>query len=147
MEFNHLYYRELSGIEHVCFVSNCQACSQVVRGYEAVGTYLGQASNIIETEVSTANSGVLENLKRHRNISISFLEMLDRKSKLEANQITALYTKIKANKAKVNQNRGVPGLESEVARLDAAIQAVKNRNLIYKNLRYSCHFFYRILNK
>lgn len=108
---------------------------------------MGQASNIIETEVSTANSGVLENLKRHRNISISFLEMLDRKSKLEANQITALYTKIKANKAKVNQNRGVPGLESEVARLDAAIQAVKNRNLIYKKFGYSCHIFYRILNK
>lgn len=117
----------MSEIEHTCSVTNCQPCGQVVRGYEAVGTYMNQESTIIETEVSTAVSGVLENLKRHRDISISFLEMLDRKSKLEVNQITALYTKIKANKAKVNRNRGVPGLESEVARLDAIIKSVNDR--------------------
>lgn len=85
---------------------------------------MNQASVIIETEVASAITGVLENLKRHRDISISFLEMLDRKSKLEANQINALYRKITASTAKVNQNRGVPGLESEVQRLDELIRAV-----------------------
>jgi hypothetical protein len=116
--------RELSDVEHVCFVTNCQACGPVVRGYGNVGNYMNQASTIIETEVASAISGVLENLKRHRDISISFLEMLHRKSKLEINQINTLYRKITANTAKVNQNRGVPGLESEVQRLDDTIKAV-----------------------
>lgn len=126
--------KQLSEIEHTCSVTNCHPCGQVVRGYEAVGTYMNQESTIIETEVGTAVSGVLENLKRHRDISISFLEMLDRKSKLEVNQITALYTKIKANKAKVNRNRGVPGLESEVARLDAIIKS-DTEQMVYQQRR------------
>ena len=116
--------RELRDVEHQCFVPNCQACGQVVRGYENVGTYLSNGSSIIEAETASAVTGVLENLKRHRDISGSFLEMLDRKSKLDANQISALYKKISANTAKVNQNRGVPGLESEVERLDTTIKAV-----------------------
>lgn len=114
----------MSDIEHVCFVPNCQACHHVVRGYESVGNYMNLESAIIETNVASATTGVLENLKRHRDISIAFLQMLDRKSKLEANQISTFYKKLSANKAKVNQNRGVPGLESEVARLDAVIKVV-----------------------
>jgi hypothetical protein len=95
-----------------------------VRGYDNVGNYLDQGSLIIESEAASSTSGVLENLKRHRDISVSFLEMLDRKQKLDINQINALYRKVSANTAKVNQNRGVPGLESEVERLDALIKLV-----------------------
>lgn len=120
---NQFAYRELSGIEHVCFVADCQACTHVVRGYESVGTHMSEASKIIESDVASATTGVLENLKRHRDISIAFLEMLERKNKLNVNQISSLYKKVSANKAKVNQNRGVPGLESEVDRLDAIIKS------------------------
>lgn len=137
-------FRELKQVEHVCFVADCQACSQVVRGYENVGNYLDQGSVIIETEVASATTGVLQNLKRHRDISISFLEMLDRKSRLDANQISALYKKISANTAKVNQNRGVPGLESEVERLDALIKAV---SLLFNVMNgFLLVYIYRILN-
>lgn len=118
----------------MCFVENCQACTHVVRGYESVGNYMSEASTIIESDVTSATTGVLENLKRHRDISIAFLEMLERKSKLEANQINALYKKVSANKAKVNQNRGVPGLESEVARLDAIIKSDSDQ-LMYQQRR------------
>lgn len=135
----------MGNIEHVCFVPNCQACGHVVRGYENVGNYMNQASTIIETDVASATVGVLENLKRHRDISIAFLQMLDRKSRLETNQINALYKKISANKAKVNQNRGVPGLESEVARLDAAIKSVILYIQIHSVYVYS--LLIRTLNK
>ncbi|KAG2208684.1 hypothetical protein INT47_007783 [Mucor saturninus] len=126
--------KELSEIEHVCFVADCQACTQVVRGYESVGTYMSEASTIIELDVASATTGVLENLKRHRDISIAFLEMLERKGRLESNQISTLYKKVSANKAKVNQNRGVPGLESEVARLDAVIKS-DSEQLTYQQRR------------
>ncbi|KAK4520835.1 60S ribosomal protein L34B [Mucor velutinosus] len=126
--------KELRDVEHQCFVPNCQACGQVVRGYENVGTYLSNDSSIIEAETASAITGVLENLKRHRDISGSFLEMLDRKSKLDANQISALYKKIAANTARVNQNRGVPGLESEVERLDTTIKA-DTEKMIYQQRR------------
>lgn len=50
--------------------------------------------------------------------------MLERKEKLQINQMDSLSKKIQANRAKVNQNRGVPGLEAEVERLDNAIASV-----------------------
>ncbi|CEP09413.1 hypothetical protein [Parasitella parasitica] len=126
--------KELSEAEHQCFVPNCDACAQVVRGYENVGNYLAKGSTIIEAETASAIAGVLENLKRHRDISSSFLEMLDRRFRLDANQINALYKKISANTAKVNQNRGVPGLESEVERLDTIIKA-DTEKMIYQQRR------------
>ncbi|KAI8330258.1 hypothetical protein EDC96DRAFT_528764 [Choanephora cucurbitarum] len=126
--------KKLGQIEHDCFSPNCQACSQVVQGYENVGNYMEQDSALIETETSCATTGVLEHLKRHRNIGVSFLEMLDRKSKLDANQINSLSRKISANTAKVNQNRGVPGLESEVERLDLTIKS-DTEKLIHQQRR------------
>ena len=63
--------------------------------------------------------------------------MVERKERLELNQIDSLSKKISANKAKVNQNRGVPGLESEVERLDIAIESV--------NIKMMTLFFFLLL--
>jgi hypothetical protein len=49
---------------------------------------------------------------------------LERKEKLAVNQIDALNKRINFNQTKVNQHRGVPGLENEVERLDQALKAV-----------------------
>lgn len=49
---------------------------------------------------------------------------MERRNKLAVNQIDTLSKKIHNNRAKVNQHRGVPGLEADVARLDEVIQAV-----------------------
>lgn len=117
--------RELRDIECDCFVSDCQACGQVALGYDNVGNYINQDSIIIETEVDSAVIGILEDLKRHKDICLAFLEMLVRKSRTEPNQINMLYRKIAANTAKINQNRGLPGMESEIDRLNRTIQAVK----------------------
>ncbi|KAI8138095.1 hypothetical protein BJV82DRAFT_699062 [Fennellomyces sp. T-0311] len=113
----------MSEIEQECYVPGCQSCQQVVRGYEAVAKHMQRAGTILDDQALAGSNGVLENLKRHRDLLISFKEMMDRKEKLEVNQIDSLSKKISANKAKVNQNRGVPGLESEVERLDAVIDS------------------------
>lgn len=99
----------------------------------------------MEAEINSATKGILEHLKRHRDLCKAFLELLDRKSKLEENQISTLYRKISANTARVNQNRGVPGMESEIERLNQTIHAVilqkkkKNRPLLT--------FLHRILKR
>jgi hypothetical protein len=56
--------------------------------------------------------------------AMPFQELLDRKEKLAVNQIDALNKRINVNQTKVNQHRGVPGLENEVERLDQALKAV-----------------------
>ncbi|KAI9027197.1 hypothetical protein CLU79DRAFT_698257 [Phycomyces nitens] len=114
---------KMSETENTCFVPDCHGCGQVVRGYESVAKHMQKAGSITEEQVSCSIDGVLEDLKQYRDILISFKEILDRKPKLSVNQIESLAKRLSANHAKVNQNRGVPGLESEVERLDSAIKA------------------------
>lgn len=85
---------------------------------------MNEERTIIENETSLSISGVLESLKRHRDILACFIDMLERKTRLEVHQIDSLTKRIASNTAKVNQHRGVPGLESEVERLDITIQNV-----------------------
>ncbi|KAI9271716.1 hypothetical protein BDA99DRAFT_500821 [Phascolomyces articulosus] len=117
----------MSEVEQECYVPGCQSCPQVVRGYEAVAKHMQRAGTILDDQALAATNGVLENLKRHRDLLISFKEMIERKERLEVNQLDSLSKKISANKAKVNQNRGVPGLESEVERLDIAIESDQDK--------------------
>ncbi|KAG2221715.1 hypothetical protein INT45_007121 [Circinella minor] len=135
----------MSEVEQECYVPGCQSCSQVVRGYEAVAKHMQRAGTILDEQALAAVNGVLENLKRHRDLLISFKEMIERKERLELNQIDSLSKKISTNKAKVNQNRGVPGLESEVERLDIAIQSDQDK-LTYQ-LNRDTHIRYCITSE
>ncbi|KAI8370613.1 uncharacterized protein BYT42DRAFT_617150 [Radiomyces spectabilis] len=110
-------------VEQKCYIVGCSACQHVVRGYKAVAEHMERATSIVENESTAVANGILENLRYHRDIFIGFAELLERKSRLAANQINTLSKKLAGNKIKVNQNRGVPGLEAEVERLDVMIQS------------------------
>lgn len=55
---------------------------------------------------------------------------------MAATQIDSLTKRISANRAKVNQNKGVPGLEAEVAKLEESIRTVRRRG--QESLFYLC---------
>ncbi|KAF7725871.1 Sorting nexin mvp1 [Apophysomyces ossiformis] len=122
----------MSELEQNCYVAGCQACGSVVRGYETVAKHIQHAGSILDDHATASIRGVLENIKRQRDIFISFKEMLERRSKLAINQIDTLAKKLEANKAKVVQNDGVPGLEAEVERLEAAIHTGYERMMYQK---------------
>lgn len=115
----------MSELEQSCYVPDCGSCQHVVRGYEAVAKHMQRTGTILDDHTAVSSNGVLENLKRQRDLFISFKEMLERKEKLATNQIDTLSKKVSANQTKVNQHRGVPGLEAEVERLDLAIETVR----------------------
>lgn len=50
--------------------------------------------------------------------------MDERKAKLSVNQTEMISKRIAANRNKVHQNKGVPGLESDVDKLEESIRAV-----------------------
>ncbi|KAG0182581.1 Sorting nexin mvp1 [Apophysomyces sp. BC1034] len=116
----------LSEAEHRYHASDCSSCQQVVKGYESVAKYMQRESNVLDSQVNTTADGVLENLKRFRDLLVSFRELDNRKEKLAVNQAEALSKRIANNRAKMNQHKGVPGLETEVARLEEAVQADEN---------------------
>ncbi|KAG2181385.1 hypothetical protein INT43_008968 [Umbelopsis isabellina] len=114
--------RSLSETSQHCYLENCEECGRVAHGCLAVAEHIQKASNIVDDKCVSATNGILENLKRHRDLLVSFKELLDRKEKLAVNQIDGLNKRIAMNQTKVNQNRGVPGLEHEVERIDAALK-------------------------
>ena len=50
--------------------------------------------------------------------------MEERRDKLGGNQIEALKKRITNNRTKINQHKGVPGLEAEVAKLEESLRNV-----------------------
>ncbi|KAI8882068.1 hypothetical protein K501DRAFT_187521 [Backusella circina FSU 941] len=101
----------------------CRNCQHVVKGYELVAKHMQQESSVLEDQVGNATDGVLENLKRFRDLLVSFRDLEERREKLSSNQTDAITKRIGNNRAKINQSKGVPGMESEVERLQEAVKA------------------------
>ncbi|KAI9469069.1 MAG: hypothetical protein EXX96DRAFT_512860 [Benjaminiella poitrasii] len=101
----------------------CRNCQQVVRGYETVSKHMQTESSLLEDQVGHATDGVLENLKRFRDLLVSFRDLDERRSKLSVNQADVITKRVQANRTKVHQNKGVPGLEAEVEKLEELIRA------------------------
>ncbi|ORE06929.1 hypothetical protein BCV72DRAFT_206454 [Rhizopus microsporus var. microsporus] len=81
----------------------CRNCQQVVRGYEMVAKHMQSESSILESQ-----------------------DLEERRSRLSVNQTDAITKRLSANRAKLHQNSGVPGLEAEVERLKESIEADEN---------------------
>ncbi|ORX60462.1 hypothetical protein DM01DRAFT_1332619 [Hesseltinella vesiculosa] len=114
----------LAESEHRYHASECRQCQLVVQGYEKVAKHMQKESSILDQQVGLSTDGVLENLKRVRDLLVSFRELMMRKERLSSNDSSDNLTKrIAATKAKLNQNKGVPGMEAEVDKLTTSLQS------------------------
>jgi hypothetical protein len=50
----------------------CRNCQHVVKGYENVAKHMQSESSLLEDQVASSTDGVLENLKRFRDLLVSF---------------------------------------------------------------------------
>ncbi|KAI9310557.1 hypothetical protein BX666DRAFT_1869510, partial [Dichotomocladium elegans] len=112
----------LAETEHQYHASDCNQCQQIIQGYENVAKHMQRESSILESQVNNAADGVLENLKDVRDLLVAYRELDERKSKMSVSQIDSLQKRIQLNRAKVNQHKGVPGFEAEVAKLEESIR-------------------------
>lgn len=83
-------------------------------------------SSLLEDQVGSATDGVLEDLKRFRDLLVSFRDLDERREKLSENQMDAISRRLATNRTKVHQNKGVPGLEVEVEKLEESIRTVSD---------------------
>ncbi|KAI7853201.1 hypothetical protein BDC45DRAFT_511566, partial [Circinella umbellata] len=120
--------------------SDCEPCQQVIQGYENVAKHMHRESTILENQVSSAADGVLENLKRFRDLLVSFRELEQRRDKLGGNQIETLKKRITNNQTKINQHKGVPGLEAEVTKLEESLRNDQNELLDQENRQLYIQF-------
>ncbi|KAI8355166.1 hypothetical protein BD560DRAFT_407364 [Blakeslea trispora] len=101
----------------------CRNCQYVVRGYETVAKHMQAESSLLEDQVGNATDGTLENLKQFRDLLVSFRDLDERRARLSNNQTDAISKRIQANRSKLHQNKGVPGMEVETQKLEESVRS------------------------
>ncbi|KAF9924536.1 Sorting nexin mvp1 [Linnemannia zychae] len=69
----------LADCEKQCHVEECYSCGQLSQGYGKIGSHMGQASNVLESQAQMIQRGIVEDLKRHRDLLVSVMELLQRR--------------------------------------------------------------------
>ncbi|KAF9997539.1 Sorting nexin mvp1 [Entomortierella chlamydospora] len=124
----------LADCEKHCHVEDCYNCGQLSQGYSKIGTHISQVSNFLDEQAKATQRGMVEDLKRHRDLLVSVKELLQRRDRLrEAGTIETLEKRIATNEAKLktlttsaaaaatgDSNAGEPGA------YDAQIERITN---------------------
>ncbi|KAF8944069.1 Sorting nexin mvp1 [Haplosporangium gracile] len=71
----------LADCEKHCHVEECYSCGQLSQGYGKIGSHMGQASNVLEEQAKATQRGIVEDLKRHRDLLVSVMELMQRRER------------------------------------------------------------------
>ncbi|KAI9232334.1 MAG: hypothetical protein BYD32DRAFT_428647 [Podila humilis] len=108
----------LADCEKHCHIEDCYNCGQLSQGYGKISTKITQASHLTEENAAATQQGVVENLKRHRDLLVSVKELLQRRDhSREGGLAETLKKRIASNETKLKAAR---------ASVSAAITAAAN---------------------
>ncbi|KAF9951868.1 Sorting nexin mvp1 [Mortierella alpina] len=111
----------LADCERQCHVEDCFNCGQLSQGYSKIGSHICQASNVLEEQAKAMQRGMVEDLKRHRDLLVSVGELLERRDRSrEGTMVGILQKRITSNEAKL---RGLKA--SAAAAASAAVTAAR----------------------
>ncbi|CAG8798043.1 6064_t:CDS:2, partial [Gigaspora rosea] len=115
----HLALNSLIEKEKGCYIEDCHNCSQVVQGLEHVSSHFHTTSTIMENASAATLESALENLKRQRDLLVSFRETFERKDRLAADTIDSLDARIKSQRDRLRQ---LSSNDPEAEKLNGFIQ-------------------------
>ncbi|CAJ0918926.1 16344_t:CDS:10 [Entrophospora sp. SA101] len=105
-----------------CYTENCYNCSQMMNGLEQISSHFQHASTIMEDAATSILDTVLEDLKRHRDLLVSFKDTFERRDRLTIDTVETLNSRIAINQAKLRPLSGKESSDPEVEKLASAIQ-------------------------
>ncbi|KAG0230323.1 hypothetical protein B0O80DRAFT_441321 [Mortierella sp. GBAus27b] len=71
----------LADCERQCHVPECYSCEQLSQGYNKIGSHMNKTSSILEDQAKALQRGMAEDLKRHRDLLVSLVELLQRRER------------------------------------------------------------------
>ncbi|KAG0017463.1 Sorting nexin mvp1 [Podila clonocystis] len=124
----------LADCEKQCHIEECYSCGQLSQGYNKIGSHISQSSLLLEEQGNAIQRGMVEDLKRHRDLLVSLMELLQRRDRNNFFSLTqTLKKRIEANEIKLKNARtsvtsGPPDVdpgqfESMIEKLTASIAA------------------------
>ncbi|KFH71195.1 hypothetical protein MVEG_01497 [Podila verticillata NRRL 6337] len=92
----------LADCEKKCHVEECYSCEQLSQGYNEIGSHISQTSLLLEEQGIAIQRGMVEDLKRHRDLLVSLMELLQRRDRNNFFSLTeALKKRIESNEIKL----------------------------------------------
>jgi sorting nexin-8 len=100
-------------------------------GITATARHLSASQSLLEDEARAWSDGVLEDLKRQRDVLVSVREMFDRKDRYAKNNIPQLERRIEASERKLQELRARPAGQAkpgEIEKVEDSIFKVTTTN-------------------
>ncbi|KAG0095260.1 Sorting nexin mvp1 [Podila epicladia] len=127
----------LADCEKQCHIEECFSCRQLSQGYNKIGSHINQSSLLLEEQGIAIQRGMVEDLKRHRDLLVSLMELLQRRDRNNFFFLTQTLKKriesneIKLKNAQTSVTSGPPDVnpgqfESMIEKLTASIDADHN---------------------
>lgn len=74
-------------------MEECYSCGQLSQGYGKIGSHIGQASNVLEVQARATQRGIVEDLKRHRDLLVSVMELMQRRERAKESGLVEMLKK------------------------------------------------------
>jgi sorting nexin-8 len=135
------FLTQLSEDTDLCPVATCVDCPSIDNGLRSVARGLDLVSGVLGDESRAYDEGILEDLKRQRDVLVAMKEAFDRRDRLAGDNVPSLEKRITNNEVKIQTIRGKPDADTKVdqiTKLEEQIKKVtlrKRRNVNYRIVR------------
>lgn len=121
------FLTQLSEDTDLCPVASCPDCPSIDNGLRSVARGLDLVSGVLGDESRAYDEGILEDLKRQRDVLVAMKETFDRRDRLAGDNVPSLEKRITNNELKIQSIRERPDAANKVdqiAKLEEQIQKV-----------------------
>jgi sorting nexin-8 len=121
------FLTQLSEDTDLCPLRTCVQCPAIDSGMRNVALGLDLVSGILGDEARSWDEGILEDLKRQRDVLVGMKEMFDRRDRLAGDNVPSLEKRISTCETKIRTLRERPDAESrveQIAKLEEQIESV-----------------------
>ncbi len=87
----------LADCERKCHIEDCYNCGQLSQGYSKISAHFNKTSNLVEDQARATQTGMVESLKRHRDLLVSVKELLQRRDQSREGNVAEMLKKRIAN--------------------------------------------------
>jgi sorting nexin-8 len=122
------FLTQLSEDTDLCPTSSCADCPSIDNGLRSVARGLDLVSGVLGDESRAWDEGILEDLKRQRDVLIAMKDVFDRKDRLAGDNIPSLEKRIVNNESKIATIRGKSDVAlkvDQISKLDQQIVKVR----------------------
>ena len=128
------FLRQLSEDTDLCPVADCADCPSIDNGLRSVARGLDLVSGVLGDESRAYDEGILEDLKRQRDVLVAMKETFERRDRLAGDNVPSLEKRITNAEVKIQSIQGKPDAPTKADQIAKLEEQIKN---VYSHKRWN----------